>query len=186
MGASNTCRGPLDGIIVGSRTAPNTPKEAILQYASSIKVHDPGHSGVLVELHGEFDVACLWAFRRALRRATELREPTFVDVSGVTFMDTLCLRELAARDPAARVCRPSWQFELSVTACGLNETILILPDDDPGYEAVIAEACGCGRVRSGGGPTTALLLNEVRTGLPAGSSVDGEGSENVRKGAVFP
>ncbi len=137
-----------------------------MQYLASIKVHDPCRAGVLVELHGEFDVACLESFRQTLRRASDLGEPTFVDVSGVTFMDTLCLKELAAGSGTLSMCHPSWQFELGVAACGLEESILVLPDG-PGYEAVIAEACGCERVQGNGGPTMALLLNEAPTGLLA-------------------
>lgn len=117
-----------------------------MQYLASIKVHNPYRTGDLVELHGEFDLACLEALRQTLRRASDLGEPTFVDVSGVTFMDTLCLRELAAGSGILSMCHPSRQFELGVAACGLEESILVLPDEDSGYEAVIAEARGCGRV----------------------------------------
>lgn len=62
-------------------------------------------------------------------------------------MDALCIRELASKSRigALRLCRPSRQVELSVAACGLEESIEIRADDDPGYEAVIAEACRCKR-----------------------------------------
>ena len=116
-----------------------------MENLASIKTHDPCRTGVLVELSGEFDVSCWKAFRYALRRATSFGQPIFLDLSGVTFMDSLHIRELAiwATMGAAplRLCRPSWQVERSVTACDLEDGIVILPDDDPGYEAVVTEAC---------------------------------------------
>ena len=64
-------------------------------------------------------------------------------------MDTLCLRELASRLDAGahplELCRPSWQFRRGVAACGLERDLDIRPDDDPGYGALIAEACACKR-----------------------------------------
>lgn len=151
-----------------------------MQYLASIKVHDACRAGVLVELHGEFDVACLEALGQALRRASDLGGATFVDLSGVTFVDALCLRELAAGSGAGALtlCRPSWQFGLAVAACELEESIVILSDDDPGYEAVIAEACGCKRARGDGG-ATALLLSQARTGLLASAPIAGEASDGV-------
>ena len=116
-----------------------------MENLASIKTHDPCRTGVLVELSGEFDVSCWEAFRYALRKAASLGQPIFVDLSGVTFMDSLHIRELAIRATMGaaplRLCRPSWQVELSVAACGLEHGIVILPDDDPGYEAVVTETC---------------------------------------------
>jgi anti-anti-sigma regulatory factor len=131
-------------------TAPSrTLEEVVLEYPAGIKVHDPCRAGVLVELSGEFDVSCLVAFGHALRRASGLGRRTFVDLSGVTFMDALCLRELASRlDAGARpleLCRPSWQFRRGVAACGLEGNLDIRPDDDPDYGALIAEVCACER-----------------------------------------
>lgn len=73
------------------------PKEAALEYLASIEVHDAYPAGVLVELSGEFDVSCLEAFGHALKRASSFGRPTFVDLSGVTFMDALCVGEPANR-----------------------------------------------------------------------------------------
>ena len=120
-----------------------------MEYPARIKVHNPCCEGTLVELAGEFDVSCLDALGDALRRAAGLRKPVFVDLAGVTFMDAMCLRELAESTGTCRLtlCRPSWEFMLGLAACGLEESVVIVPDDDPGYEAVIAEACECGRAR---------------------------------------
>ena len=118
-----------------------------MEYPARIKVHNPCREGVLVELAGEFDLSCLEAFEHALTRASSLRKPVFVDLAGVTFMDVLCMRELAEATGTGRLalCRPSWQVMLGLAACGLEESVEIVPNDDPGYEAVIAEACRCGR-----------------------------------------
>lgn len=125
-----------------------------MEYLANIKVHDPCHAGVLVELRGEFDVSCLGAFRHALNRASRFGRPAFVDIGGVTFMDALCTRELVTRSRTGanplRLCRPSWQFRLGVAACGLEESVVVLPNEDPGYEATIAEACKCKRTERKG------------------------------------
>ena len=117
-----------------------------MEYAASIKVYEPRRAGVLVELSGEFDVSCLEALGQALRRVASLQRPAFVDLSGITFMDLLCVRELLAAGsrswPAEplRLCRPSAQFRLSLTACAAEETAAVLPDDDPRCEALVTVA----------------------------------------------
>ena len=127
-----------------------------MEYPARIKVHAPCRAGVLVELAGEFDASCLVALGQALRRASGMGRRIFVDLAGVKFMDTLCLRELASGFDAGagslKLCRPSWQFRLGVAACGMEESFEILPDDDAGYEAVIAEVCGCERTVRTAGP----------------------------------
>jgi anti-anti-sigma regulatory factor len=152
-----------------------------LEYLANIKVHDPGRAGVLVELSGEFDVSCLEAFGHALKRASSFGRPTFVDLSGVTFMDALCVGELTSRSKAGALtlCRLSWQAELSMAACGLEESIVV-PPDDPGYEVVISEICGCKRTRTTG-ETMALFLHAPRartsaTPQEAGEAVGSAGS----------
>ena len=138
-----------DALEIGATVSCPLWEEIILEYPASIKVHNPGGEGTLVELAGEFDVSCLEAFEHALTRASGLRKPVFVDLAGVTFMDAMCMRELAEATGTGRLalCRPSWQVMLGLAACGLEESVVIVPDDDPGYEAVIAEACKCGRAR---------------------------------------
>lgn len=44
-----------------------------VEYPVSVKVYDPCHAGVLVELSGEFDISCLAAVEHALRRASGVR-----------------------------------------------------------------------------------------------------------------
>ena len=89
----------------------------------------------MIELSGEFDVSCLGPFGQALRRASGSGMRTFVDLAGVTFMDTLCLRELASRlDTDAgslELCRPSWQFRLGVAACGMEGIFELPPTKTP-------------------------------------------------------
>lgn len=143
---------PVEGLAQGgfpARSRSTLWEGKALEYPASIKVHNPCREGVLVELAGEFDISCLEAFEHALRRASGLRKPMFVDLAGVTFMDALCLRELAEATGTGRLalCRPSWQFMLGLAACGLEKSVMIVADDDPGYEAVIAEACKCAKVR---------------------------------------
>ncbi len=132
-------------------------EEESLEYPASIKVHAPCRAGVLVELAGEFDVSCLEAFGHALSRASGLGRRIFVDLAGVKFMDTLCLRKLASGFDAGagslKLCRPSWQFRLGVAACGMEDSFEILPDDDPGYETLISEVCECERTVRTAGPS---------------------------------
>ncbi|HSK85126.1 MAG TPA: hypothetical protein VK902_17265 [Rubrobacter sp.] len=82
-------------------------------------------------------------------------------------MDPLCLLgELATRSGtgALGLCRPSLQVAPSVAACGLEKSIVTLPDGDPDYEAVIAEAWWLGRDRRDG-EAASLLLSVLRTAL---------------------
>ena len=61
-------------------------------------------------------------------------------------MDLLCGRELLAAGsrswPAEplRLCRPSAQFRLSLTACAADETAAVLPDDGPRCAALVTAA----------------------------------------------
>ena len=61
-----------------------------------IEVRQSG-AGILVELWGEFDLFSLSELQEALNGVTSLRRPTLVDLSGITFLDLLCARELAIR-----------------------------------------------------------------------------------------
>ena len=120
-------------------------EETILKYATTIRVHDPCCAGVLVELSGEFDLFCLEAFEDALDEAATFGGPVFVDLSSVTFMDAVCFKELVRRARLGRLklCRPSPEVELSAAACDPDIGIETRPVDDPGYEAVVEEACRC-------------------------------------------
>ena len=83
--------------------------------------------GVLVELSGELDVHDLESLREAMNGALSSELPTYVDLSGVTFLDGMCTRELAARyrlysiyDRLLALRAPSWQAEASFRACGFG------------------------------------------------------------------
>ncbi len=130
-----------------TRSCSAVREETSLKYPARIKIHRSCRAGVLVELAGEFDVSCLVALGDALKRSSGLGQRAFVDLAGVTFVDTLCIQELVAGSDAGLLvfCRPSWQFRLAMTACGLEESVEFRVEDDPEYEAVAAEAYGCKR-----------------------------------------
>lgn len=89
-----------------------------------------GDAEIEVRLYGEFDVHRLESLRRILSSMLGLGRPVFMDLSGVTFLDVLCARELAAQVRLHRnrlaLCNPSWQVETSVatvirrTRCALT------------------------------------------------------------------
>jgi anti-anti-sigma regulatory factor len=151
---------------VSATVAPLVRRDVTLEYAARIKVHDPCEAGVLVELSGEFDVSCAEAFARALDRAASLGGVTFADLSGVTFMDAQCARELAARSGVGRLrcCAPSPQARLSFAACGLYGAVEVCAAGDAGYEAVIREACKHGATRTDGQRREHRLYLRTRSG----------------------
>ena len=91
--------------------------------ASSIEVSKLGRKSILVELSGEFDARDLDDLRRSLDYVTRSGRLGCVDLSGVTFLDLLCARELAGRSsPRGRLVirNPSRQARLSLEACVLG------------------------------------------------------------------
>ena len=102
-----------------------------------IRVSDLDNRGILVELSGEFDVRDLEPLRRTLEGVSNSGLPTYVDLSGVTFLDVRCTRELAVRfDVYGRrlVLRNlSWQAEASFRACGFLDRIASCPGEAPCY-----------------------------------------------------
>jgi anti-anti-sigma factor len=82
---------------------------------------------ILVELCGEFDVLFQNILADTLSDCLASGRPTFVDLSGVTFMDSQCVRELAVYYQLGRgrvaLCDPSGELELSVAACDLEDWI---------------------------------------------------------------
>ena len=78
----------------------------------------------LVKLSGEFDVRYQRILEDILSGCLASGRLTFVDLSGVTFMDSRCVRELAVYYQLGRgrvaLCDPSWELELSVAACDLE------------------------------------------------------------------
>ncbi|MDP9478889.1 MAG: STAS domain-containing protein [Actinomycetota bacterium] len=83
--------------------------------------------GCVVTLRGEFDVLHLSAISETLMAATARGRKTFVDLSKVTFLDTLCVRELAMLGLlyADRLvfCDPSREARLSVAACEMEDLV---------------------------------------------------------------
>ena len=97
--------------------------------------------GALVELSGEFDISRARALSEALAGALGSGRPVLVDLSRVTFLDVVCVRELAARYQLHKdrlaLCRPSWQVELSVAACELEGWLSFFPDEEAAYRKVV-------------------------------------------------
>ncbi len=104
---------------------------------------------MLVKLSGEFDVRYEKVLEDTLSDCLASGRLTLVDLSGVTFMDSRCVRELAIGyqlgEGRVALCDPSWEVELSVAACDLEEWIDFVyttSGDPPGYAApgVLPEA----------------------------------------------
>ena len=78
----------------------------------------------LVKLSGEFDVRYHRILEDTLSDSLASGRLTFVDLSGVTFMDSRCVRELAFHyqlgEGLLALCDPSREMQLSVTACDLE------------------------------------------------------------------
>ncbi len=89
-----------------------------------IGVREWGEGGMLVELEGEFDQDNLEDLQEALSNVVSLRRPTWVDLSGVTFIDVGATRELTIHSwlyaHHLSLCNPSWQVRASVAACGFE------------------------------------------------------------------
>ena len=79
---------------------------------------------MLVGLSGEFDVRYQKILEDTLSDCSASGRLTLVDLSGVTFMDSRCVRELAIHyqlgEGRVTLCDPSWELELSVAVCDLE------------------------------------------------------------------
>ncbi|MBA2510135.1 MAG: STAS domain-containing protein [Rubrobacteraceae bacterium] len=82
-------------------------------------------AGRRVAIWGEFDLRNLGELREALRDVPRSDEPLVVDLSAVTFLDSQCVRELAAwkllHPDLMQLRDPSWQARSSFDACGIHE-----------------------------------------------------------------
>ncbi len=89
-----------------------------------IEVQHSRDGSVKIELHGEFDLACIEELRETLSNVASLRRPTTIDLSGVAFIDIQSTRELAVRSQLyahhVTLQDPSWQVKRSVEACKLE------------------------------------------------------------------
>jgi anti-anti-sigma regulatory factor len=77
---------------------------------------------VSVNLAGEFDAYDLETLCQVLDVLLNSREPACVNLSGVTFLDLGCARELVIRSDLCggrlTLHNPSWQAAASLRACG--------------------------------------------------------------------
>lgn len=100
-----------------------------------IDVRETGLGGTSVALRGEFDVCSIQDLRGALDAVRNLRGPVSVDLSGVTFLDLGCARELAVRSQLYAHClglrNPSEQVLATVRACDLEGWFNLDPGADP-------------------------------------------------------
>ncbi|HET7477912.1 MAG TPA: STAS domain-containing protein [Rubrobacteraceae bacterium] len=109
-----------------------------------IAVGKTGGTDILVGLTGEFDISALEELRGALDAAAYLRGPAVVDLSGITFLDLLCARELAVRSQIhahkIRLRSPSRPVLDSARACGLEDWLLLAPGTGDREPPVISGA----------------------------------------------
>lgn len=107
----------------GTRSEARAPEE----YTGRIRVHKEGRGNLSVEPSGELDVAAADGLREILGWASDSGYSVAVDLSGVSFLDSSCLRELVVhqrlRPGRVVLCDPSPQVELSVAACGVEARI---------------------------------------------------------------
>lgn len=89
----------------------------------------------LLTLSGEFDIRRRRALERTLLGCLASGGPTVVDLSGVTFMDSWCLRELAVHHQLGGgrmvLCDPSQDILVGVAACDLEGWLDFVYTADP-------------------------------------------------------
>ncbi|MDP9474235.1 MAG: STAS domain-containing protein [Actinomycetota bacterium] len=105
-----------------------------MKNSARIRVHEPDRTGILVELFGEFDIETKRALRETVGSVARWGRPVFLNLSGVTFLDSACLWELAVQHKLhanhLALCDPSYEVELSVAACNLEGWIDFRPNKD--------------------------------------------------------
>jgi anti-anti-sigma regulatory factor len=83
--------------------------------------------GCAVGLRGEFDLACHATLGSALDDALRRNAEVLVDLSGMTFLDGSCVRELALllalRGERLVLEGSSREVEVGVTACGMEDLV---------------------------------------------------------------
>ena len=86
----------------------------------------------LIRLRGEFDLSALDELRGTLDAVASLPGRAVVDLAEVTFMDLLCVRELAVRSQIQHddlaFQAPSAEAMASVEAAGLEGWVRFQPD----------------------------------------------------------
>ncbi len=86
---------------------------------------------VRVGLSGELDLQFLPELRATLRTALGSQREVFVDLSEVSFLDALCLRELVVQYqlyPRLFLWRPSFEVKLALAICDLEDWVSFHPD----------------------------------------------------------
>ncbi len=108
-----------------------------------IEVREADTKGMMMELRGDLDLSSLDTLRETLNSVASLREPTVVDLSGVTFLDLGCARELAIRAQLyahhLSLCNPSWQVQSTIRSCGLEDWFRFRPAPDLTEPPVFSE-----------------------------------------------
>jgi anti-anti-sigma factor len=108
-------------------------EDAQLKMAGAVGVRERirRSRGVRLGLSGELDLQCLPELKRALRAALGARRRVWVDLSEVTFMDALCLRELTVQyqlhSDRLILWRPSPEVGLTLVICELEDWVSFHP-----------------------------------------------------------
>jgi len=91
-----------------------------------IDLREGRHGGGAIELRGEFDLSGLRELSEAVRETAGRWSTVSVDLSGVTFVDLVTLRELSNAllfYPGLSLCAPSREVLCSARACRLEERL---------------------------------------------------------------
>jgi anti-anti-sigma factor len=109
-------------------------EDAQLKMAGPIGVRERirRRKGVRIGLSGELDLQCLPELKRTLRAAIGSGRRVWVDLSEVTFMDALCMSELAVQyqlhSDRLILWRPSPEVRLTLAICELEDRVNLHPD----------------------------------------------------------
>lgn len=102
----------------GAQGEGRTPEK----YRGRIRVRKGGQRDVSVELSGELDIAAADSLGEIPAWASDSGNSAAVHLSGTTFRDSSCLRELVVhqwlRPDLVALCDPSPQVRLGAAACG--------------------------------------------------------------------
>ena len=108
-----------------------------MDLTTGIKFSEPARPLISIELSGELDICDLEYLLSSLDDALNSGLVTCVNLSGVSFLDLRCARELAIRvrlnGSRLDLRNPSWQVEASFRACGFEDLICFYPDGAPHY-----------------------------------------------------
>lgn len=108
-----------------------------MDLTTGIKFSEPAHLRISIELSGELDMRDLEYLRSSLDNALSSGLATCVNLSGVSFLDVRCARELASRirlhGSRLELRNPSWQAEASFRDCGFEDLICSCPNRELPY-----------------------------------------------------